>query len=216
LYRTIYIIIEGQTEERFVKDILAEFFLEFRIFFKPILIETSRSPHRKYKGGLVNYNHIRKDINRVLQNGDCHKVTTMIDYYRLPDNFPGKNTLPSGSIYDKVKYLEDCWFSDIGSQKFIPYIQIHEFEALLFSDIKGFEEVFPGRKVNFMNIINRFSNPELINDDPKTAPSKRIENIVASYSKTLHGIDIAEIVGIEKMIEKCPHFKEWIEKLRGS
>jgi len=216
LCRTIYVIVEGQTEEKFVKKILTNFFLEFRIFFKPILIETSRSPHQKYKGGLVNYNHIRKDISKVLQNGDCHKVTTMIDYYRLPDNFPGKGTLPSGNIYDKVKYLEDCWFSDIGNQKFIPYIQIHEFEALLFSDIKGFEEVFPQEKEKFMDIINRFPNPEFINDDPQTTPSRRIGSIVTSYNKKLHGIDIAEIVGIGKMIERCPHFKEWIEKLKGS
>ncbi len=77
---------------------------------------------------------------------------------------------------------------------------------------------FPDKKEEFLDIILRFPNPELINDNPKTAPSKRIESILkpSKYSKPFHGIDIAEIIGIEKMIEKCPHFREWINKLKNS
>ncbi len=216
--RIIYVIVEGQTEEQFIKRILSIYFSKFQIYFKPIIIETSRTPHQKHKGGFVNYNHIKRDIQKVIKNGDCYKVTTLVDFYKIPSNFPGKENIPSGDIYEKVHYLEDCWSNDINDSKFIPYIQIHEFEALLFSDIIGFEEVFPDKKEEFLDIILRFPNPELINDNPKTAPSKRIESILkpSKYSKPFHGIDIAEIIGIEKMIEKCPHFREWINKLKNS
>ena len=214
--RTIYIIVEGDTEEHFVKNILSEYFLPLNIYLKPILIATSRTPHKKYKGGLTSYGKIKRDIERVIRNGDCHRVTTMVDYYRLPDDFPGTKTLPGGDVYTKVKYLETRWKEDIGSYKFIPYIQIHEFEALLFSDIRGFEITFPDKKNEFYEILNRFSNPEEIDDGAETAPSKRIKKIVPGYSKVVDGISIAEETGLEIMLEKCKHFREWIEMLKSS
>lgn len=215
-YKFIYIVVEGQTEEEFIKRILDKYFEKFYIHLTPIIIETSRTPRKKHKGGLTTYLHLKKDILKLLPQSQIYKVSTMIDYYGLPEDFPGINSVPDGDIYQKVKYLEEKFAEDINNPKFIPYIQIHEFEALLFSSIDGFKSIISNLEVinKLQQIIDSYPNPEEINDNPDTHPSKRIENVFPDYNKMLHDIDIIESVGIEVILQKCKHFREWIEKLK--
>ena len=53
-------------------------------------------------------------------------------------------------------------------------------------------------------------SPEEINDDPQTAPSKRILNIFPKYKKVTDGTQIALKVGLEQIRKECPHFDEWM------
>ncbi len=213
--RYIAILVEGRTEEKFIKSILNPFLLNSNIYAHPILLKTTPG----HQGGLPKYIKIRTHVFNLLRSvpNPYSLVTTMFDYYKLPNDFPGKNSIPSGSIYVKVKHIEDAFFNDIGSDNFLPYIQIHEFEALLFASMNGFEKKFPRCADKFREILkNSGNNPELINDlEP---PSKRIISVVREFyskdfRKTLDGLEIAKSVGIENMMENCEHFRKWVYRI---
>ncbi|MFK7799922.1 MAG: DUF4276 family protein [Aureispira sp.] len=213
--KRLIFIVEGQTEQEFVNSVIRPYFLENYNFanINAFCIQTATG----HKGGLVKYNHLQKDIKRSL-SGDVI-VTTFLDFFRIPKTMPNYNlmlTIPTTD--EKIAVLENGIKEDIDSYKFIPYIQKHEFEALLFSDNRGFEGLYEPCIYNkTQTIINAYPNPENINNAPETAPSKRLEKILHDcgerYDKVTEGNLIAEDIGINKMLEKCPRFKAWIETL---
>jgi len=144
-------------------------------------------------------------------------VTTFIDFYALPSDFPGySDDVKVKNSLERVLYLEQKLYEDIGQTNFVPYIQLHEFEALLFISIQGFNYCFGNDMIkirDFEQILSQFPNPEDINDNPLTAPSKRILKIIPNYQKPFQGGMIALENGIEGILKKCPHFATWVEKL---
>ncbi len=196
----IYVLTEGETEEKFVKEILNPYFGDRNIFAQPIPLR-----------GVSKYSIIKKELNTLLRYPNAKLVTTMIDLYGSPSDMPKKSELTQEMNYtQKVEILEEALLEDIdNNSKFIPYYQLHEFEALLFSDVNEFS-LLKRNIIDFENIV-RTKEPEEINDSPHTAPSKRIINIIPNYSKTVHGIILAKKIGLMKMREKCPHFNSWIE-----
>jgi Domain of unknown function (DUF4276) len=60
-----------------------------------------------------------------------------------------------------------------------------------------------------------FSSPEHINDDPLTAPSKRILKCCDGYEKPLHGSLIAIDIGLEAIRQQCQHFNQWLLRLEN-
>ncbi len=117
----------------------------------------------------------------------------------------------------RVTLIEKACFVDINDQRFVPYIQLHELEGLLFSAPNGFNELFPdlpkANKKELLETVNQFPNPELINDQPESAPSKRLERLIPNYTKPLYGGMIALENGFPIIMEKCPRFRNWIETL---
>lgn len=212
--RQILILVEGQTEEQFVKNVLNPYLNNLDIHLTPTIINTKIvKGGNNFKGGISSYEQVKRDISRLVRSSTT-AVTTFIDYYGLPNSFPGSEK--TGSSIDKVIAIEDAFFDDIGAATFIPYVQIHEFEALLFSSLAGFEYNFPEDKrslKSISDIIGSYSNPEDINDNPSTAPSKRLIAIYPQFSKTFHGPLIAIENKLEIVLEKCPHFSEWVQKL---
>ena len=209
--KRIYFIVEGQTEESFVKEILSKYFLQYEIYVYAIKIETSRG----HKGGFVNYAHLKRDVEiRLKQMGNDIIVTTFIDFFRCPE-LPDKDSyIHIKDHHEKVKQMEKVIKDDINDWRFIPYIQLHEFEALLFSSDKGFKEYFSEEEnKELISVINEFNNPEEINSNPEKAPSKRLMKIVTDYDKVIHGNIIALEIGIDGILNKCPRFKHWIEML---
>ena len=71
--------------------------------------------------------------------------------------------------------------------RFIPYIEMHEFEALLFSDADILAEKTGINIVEIKKVIEAYDNPEEINEDPEKAPSKRLEKLKTGYRKVGHG-----------------------------
>ena len=146
-------------------------------------------------------------------------VTSLIDYFRLPGDFPDYEEVTA--LHDVVQIvtgLEAGLKKDIGHPLFLPYIQLHEFEALLFTNIKGFvdvAEISPKKSWIILDeihaILDAYDNPEDINDQPETAPSKRLCAIIPGYEKVLHGFWIAEENGLQSIIEKCPRFRHWLK-----
>ena len=209
--KRIYIIVEGQTEESFVNEILSKYLLQHDIYIFPSKIETSKG----HKGGFVNYNHLKRDVNiRLKQMGNDILVTTFIDFFRCPELPNKERYINIADHHERVTQMEKVISDEIDDWRFIPYIQLHEFEALLFSSDKGFKEYFTNAEyVKLNEIIKEFDNPEDINSDPESAPSKRMMKIVENYNKVIYGNVIALENGIETILSKCPRFRAWVENL---
>lgn len=212
----IKIYVGGQTEETFVRDVLTPYLLSVGVHPTPVLSKTKREKSgRTFKGGLTSYAKVRRDILRLLGDSSAIAVTTMLDFYGLPDDFPGKSSMPTGSPYDRVRYLQDELRKDIANPRFIPFLTLHEFEALLFVDPEEIESAFPDlrRRGLLADETRRFQTPEEIDEGKTTHPAARIKNHIAQYRKPLHGPLIASRIGLVRIRAECPHFNGWIEQL---
>ncbi|MGR3176863.1 MAG: DUF4276 family protein [Candidatus Anammoxibacter sp.] len=209
------VLVEGQTEEAFVKRILNEHLLEFNVSLIPTIISTKRvKSGPDFKGGIVSYDKVRRDILRLLNDTSAVTVTTMFDLYGLPKDFPGHREA-MGLQQNKVKCIEDAFMKDIGHDRFLGYLSLHEFEGLLFSSPSVIAKTLnsPGREQEINRIKNAFSSPEEINDNPNTAPSKRLLAIFPQYNKVFYGSTIAHRIGIKTIRSECQHFHEWLTSL---
>ncbi len=209
--RRLYIIVEGDTEEAFVKKLLAPYLLErHEIFATAILIRTSKTG----RGGFVNYRHLKGDALRLLHEQDGPVVSMLVDFFRCPDT-PGKESWErkQGHLAE-VEERERQIDSDIESPRFVPYIQLHEFEALLFSGDSGFRKRFtPEQAERLSEICAAYPNPEEINSSPERAPSKRLLAIVPNYNKVKDGELLAEELGLALILARCPRFRAWVDRL---
>ena len=214
--RALNILVEGQTEREFVRNLICPHLLKNDISnVRTITIETSPG----FKGGDVRYNaRYKPNIQKLLRGQEDLLVTSLIDYYKLRNDFPNytqSQTLATAE--QKVSLIEKGCYDDINDQRFIPYIQLHEFEGLLFSDRKGFDELFPdlpnANRGELVETVGEFPNPELINDRPQFAPSVRLGRLIPNYEKPLFGNMIALENGFDIIIAKCPRFRKWIETL---
>ncbi|BCW97024.1 MAG: DUF4276 family protein [Fimbriimonadales bacterium] len=214
--KKILLSVEGQTEEEFVLGVLRPHF-EPECYLQPVVLKTSRSPHgQAHKGGVSTYSRIREDVRRLCHDTSAVVVSTMYDFYGLPKDFPGLQRIqPQWSSLQKVEFLESEFKQDIGDARFIPYLSLHEFEALLFSDreqLVSFLKQQGVRKGEVDTLKAVASPPEDI--DSERPPSKRIQSVFAGYQKVLHGILIAQRIGIETMLQQCPHFRQWVDSLQ--
>jgi hypothetical protein len=226
-------IVEGTTEEIFVRDVLEDFLAERYIFVSARRVETSRKQVRNtdhykpgtqdkiYRGGVPNFEKVRRDINRWLIEDNSAYLTTMFDLYKLPDDFPRfDEAMRKSNPYEKVKIIEEGFREEITSSHFIPYIQLHEFEGLLFSNIEVIDEVLrPYQDRSQLEMLreirSQFATPEEINDGRNTAPSIRLLNLYESYNKVVFGSRIAKRIGIDNIRNECKHFDEWLVTLIG-
>jgi hypothetical protein len=217
LIRKGLVLVEGQSEERFVKDVLGPPMLEQDLVLIPTLIVTKvvkSGPN--FKGGVSGYQKIRRDLTKLLGDSSAAVVTTMLDYYALPDDFPGMATRPSGTALIRAQYVETAIMSDLGSPRnFLPYLSLHEFEATLFSCPDELPRTMTDttRRDAFAGVRDAFPTPEDINDRPGHAPSHRIRELFPAYQKVLHGTLTAGRIGLGKIRRECPHFNAWIERL---
>ncbi|MGV7963724.1 DUF4276 family protein [Photorhabdus tasmaniensis] len=207
----INVFVEGQTEETFVRDVLAPYFVAQQIYLTPILAQTSTSQ----KGGITSYGKVKYQITRLCRQDPGAFVTTLIDYYGLPTDFPDYNEQQDNAANERVVKLEQAFANDIGQTNFIPNLLLHEFEALLFCQPEKFADWLDvNAPISVLQTIKaQFDSPEDINNSPQTAPSKRILAIVPNYHKTLHGPLIAGDIGLDTIRSQCPHFNQWLNKL---
>ena len=215
--KKILLFVEGQTEERFCKELLLPFFMGKGIILQPILATTKIvKDGQNFRGGLGPYPKIKKDLCTLLRDTSAIAVSTMLDYYGLPKSFPGRMNPEGPSCLARVRYVEQALSHDISNKKFIPFLTLHEFEGLLFSSPADMAAGLPGSKnleQKFLGICQQFGSPEEINDQPSTAPHQRILNLYPTYQKATFGVTIASRIGVHKMREQCPHFSRWLTKL---
>jgi Domain of unknown function (DUF4276) len=214
-------IVEWHTEEDFVNRVLIPYLSIHGVYASARRVQTSRHGNKIYRGGLLNYKQAKNDILRWLSHDRNAFVTTMFDLYALPEDFPGIELAQSTTdIYERVAAIENALSADINQDKFLPYIQLHEFEALLFSGPEVVDEWMglfgqSGRKGSLDAILGSVKSPEHIDQGRQTAPSKRLKSIYAAYDKVFIGSGACQEIGIQKMRNSCEHFSSWIGKILG-
>jgi hypothetical protein len=226
--RRLLVHVEGETEETFVNEILARHLFDHgysRVSAR--LLGNARQRDRR--GGIRGWNSVRNDIIRHLKSDHDCIATTMIDYYALPQTgekaWPGRARASELPFEQKAVSVQSALHVDISREigeefeksRFIPFVIMHEFEGLLFSDCELFAEGI-GRKelkMQFQEIRNAFNSPEEINDSPTTAPSKRIESLVPGYEKPLLGTLAMLTIGLGPIRNACPHFGQWLSCLEN-
>jgi hypothetical protein len=214
----VYVICEGSTEEQFIKTVLSPFLSSFKTYLSPCLI--GKPGH---KGGNVTYERLKLDVTGFLKRDSGAFCTTMIDYFGLPSDFPGKPVPKNSDATEKAKRIEDSLGEKIRleiderwrPERFIPYVQMHEFEGLLFSDPSAIaSELEVSLHDQLKAVRDKFATPEDIDEGQTTAPSKRIKRIYPAYDKPRHPILIAQRIGINTILDCCLHFKNWVSNLR--
>jgi hypothetical protein len=211
--KRVIIICEGETEREFCKNILAPYFVAKSIFIQSPLI-------KKSMGGVVKWSTLKKEIHTYLHE-DGVFVTMLIDYYGLYSKYTFPNWEDGEKIADKNKrmaFLETAMKHDIRAavqHRFLPYLQLHEFEGLLFNDIQVFYDQVPKNelvgKAELLKTFQDYDNPEMINNSKETSPSHRLKRIIEGYNKTLYGHYFAEAIGLEKIRNKSPRFNNWLK-----
>lgn len=222
--------VEGQTEETFVNELLAPHLLQ-RGYSTVSARLIGNARLRERRGGIKAWSAVKEDICRHLQSDKGSIATTMVDYYALPASgikaWPGRAEANAKTHADKAATVEAALAHDLlrtltltlpnASQRFVPFVVLHEFEALLFSDCTAFANGIsrPDLSADFQRIRDGFTTPENINDSPMTAPSKRVEALIPGYEKPLLGVLAALEIGLEKMRQECPHFADWVRRLEA-
>ena len=207
-------LVEGDTEETFVNRVLRSHL--FPLGINPHALKLGKPGHYS---GIVEYPRGCGDILNALRADAASYCTTMLDYYGMPNSWSGR-----AAAAGQPDVIEQAILADITAEmgagfdprRFIPYVQMHEFEALLFSDPKALAERLNSvDESQVRRIRDQFATPEEINDDQQTAPSKRIAQLSPGYAKVLDGILIAQNIGLDTMRAECLHFNEWIRKLEA-
>jgi hypothetical protein len=221
-YIRINIIAEGQTEMEFSKNVLNKFFIPQGIIVDSRCVQTAKSKLKTFRGGLLNYEKAKADIWRWIKeekNSEPY-FSTMFDLYALPHDFPNfEASLKIADPYDRVAFLEKSLKEDIGYYKFIPYIQLHEFEALLLANPDSLLLEYPDKANEIAQlkqiVVDHDNNPEKVNTGEETAPSKRIIKLIPAYkgNKVTVGAYLPSIDDLQAAQQNCKHFSEWINQI---
>jgi hypothetical protein len=216
----VNVVVEGPTEESFIKNVLAPSLWIHGVYVEPIVLGVPG-----HKGGNVNYARVKKDVLLQLKQDKTVYVSTMFDLYGLGHGFPGTDQALNIDGSRRAAQIENSVHQDIFAAvpdlrpdiRFLPYIQVHEYEGLLFSDTVAFAKALGREQLSrsFGAIREAFTTPEDINDNPNTAPSKRVQAIYPPYRKVIEGTIAAQTVGISAMRNECPRFANWVSRLEG-
>lgn len=221
----VYVVVEGSTEQTFVRDVLAPAMSRQGVYLYPARIGGS-----SHKGGNIRFDRARIDIRNFLRQRHDTYVSTMFDYFRIDADWPGRaevcRRVKSGMALragEKAMILEAATQKAIGEacpdsdaeKRFVPYIEMHEFEALLFSDVRILAEKADIDISALDRLLEEYGEPEEINDNPQKAPARQIMTLNHSYRKAAMGKAIAQAIGIPTLRKKCIHFHEWVVRLEG-
>ncbi|MBL8203938.1 MAG: DUF4276 family protein [Blastocatellia bacterium] len=211
----VLVLVEGQTEELFVKRILTPYLLPFNVFPQATIIHTRKvQDAADFKGGRVSWGKVNPVLKQLLNDRNAALVTTFFDYYGLHKDFPKPE---AGDCYQKVLELEAWVAQKVKDERLFPYFSLHEFEAMMF--VRPEELATQTDRQDMLTELQAVkaqrSSPEEINDHPDTAPSRRIKKLIPDYKKTGHGISIIQNVGLDAIRAECPHFNKWLTKLES-
>ncbi len=218
-YAEVVVLVEGPTEQQFVKQLLTPYLAQRGVYLTPIILDKPGE-----KGGDVKFARAKNDIEKHLKQRQDTCVTMLVDYYGIRSDWPGyseskkqaehtrKAQIMNQATHDEVKKLFPNHHSDL---RFIPYVSMYELEALYFSDPALLAEKLGVQQRNIEEILDECGEPEKINDHATTAPSKRVGKLSNRFKKTSTGIAIAKAIGIPKMREACPLFNTWVTTLEN-
>jgi hypothetical protein len=216
----VLILVEGQTEQTFVEEVLAP-----ALGLKGIEVRPKVIGKPGHKGGVGEWQRAKREIMALLKQSRNSFCTTMFDYYGMPDSWPGRTSARFVPPSQRASRVEAAIHEEVSAEmgesfdarRFIPYLEMHEFEAMLFSDCSALAEAVgrPDMNCEFQKIADEFGSPEEIDDDPMDAPSKRIEKVIPGFRKRHTGNLAARKMGLPCIRTKCPHFDQWVRKLEA-
>lgn len=220
--REIIVFAEGPSDEQFLKRVVAPSLRHLNLFLKPQTLNTSKD----VKGGAVTFDRLKFNARNTLRQKPDAVLTTFIDLYALDTSFPAFDEANNGAdVYMRLHTLETALANAIVEHvgcrldRFIPHIQPHEFEGLLFSDVDALVRTVPNWSTHLnqlKKIRDSFESPEHINNGYETAPSRRLTGMMnPKYGKTMHGPLAAEHITLPTIERECRHFREWINRLRA-
>jgi hypothetical protein len=225
----ILLHVEGETEETFVNEILRPH-LCTRGYIQVSARLMGNARQRDRRGGIRPWRTVKEDILAHLKEDAHCLVGCMVDYYALPQTgeraWPGREAAGKVPFHEKAAMIQTALLAEVAAEmgrsfdrrRFLPYVMMHEFEALLFSDCERFAKGIgrPELALQFQQIRDGFGTPEEINDSPASAPSKRVQDLVPGYEKPLMGTLAVLEIGLEAISTECPHFRSWLELLERS
>lgn len=209
--KRLYVVAEGLTEVQFVSRILAPYIGSRSNWHVAV-----RAPNLR---GHYTYERLKKEVKLLMASpGGSTMVTTMIDLFKLPNDFPAREQhWNNPEPLQRVQSLEHSLADDIADSRFHPYLQLHEFEALLLFDIEVLAMQHPNRTRVLRDLARRlrkqFSTPEHVNQ--RHPPSYRIRAVVPEYQKVRDGVITAERITLDRLRKQCPHFGQWIHRLES-
>jgi len=215
----LLILVEGQSEEVFVKRTLTPWLADYGVFVQPpIILWTKRYPAGGgYRGGASSWLQIQKNLRPLTQDSDAW-LTTLIDFYGLPDDVPGyAHALGPGNPHDKVVALQEQVQAAVNHPRFIPFFALHEFEAWAFCapDVVAEHFAMPELVSQVELAARSAGGAELINHGVATHPKARLKQMAMQYKETSDGPTLLAKIGLPAIRAACPHFASWLNRLEA-
>jgi len=220
--KRLYLTVEGQTEAAFAMSVLQPHLASYNVYLHPPRFTGlhKRRRGRIPRGGVLNtFGHALSDMRNWLKEDRSREArfSMMVDLYSLPPDYPGYDSgmsEPTGRL--QAIALQQALAAEINDARFLPYLQVHEFEALVLSDpqrIATVYEIAPAELAGLCRDCNQFASPEDIDHGPQTHPKQRIKNRVPQYDENVAGPLLAESIGLANLRNVCPHFGDWLTRL---
>mgnify|MGYP003592145528 CR=1 FL=1 len=219
---TLLILCEGQSEEMFVKRVLTPHLVQKNIYPIATIINTKKTNYgANHKGGIATWGKVNMDLKELLKNSHAW-VTTLIDFYALPEDSPKPEQMPSANTIEVVQSTQQAIKNDAQNRgqnidRFIPFLSLHELEAWVFSDVSTLCEHFQCTsytKSQIQDLLHSVhGNPESINHGAETHPKKRLQKWFQGYSEKADSVTLLEKIGIEQIRSSCPHFNNWLTQI---
>ena len=215
----VYMVVEGTTEQFFVDRVLAPYCAMRSVYLHPTQV-----PKKGQKGGDVRFARVKTCLGNFLKQRRDTRVATFFDYYGLKE-WPSLDVVRSAqrlTAVDIAKKLNDSAIQELCREfpeldvanRFVPFIAVHEFEALLFSDASLLASSLGIDAARIDETLRVYGSPEAINTRPDKIPSRQIASWLSGrYVKTVQGVTIADKIGIDKMRSACPNFDDWLNRL---
>ena len=216
LMNRIVFIVEGDTEIQFVENQIIPYLQEKCGYHTPMNAQKITTNKKKNcKGGNVGIEYLRNEIRKIAASGDTF-ITTLLDFFRLPNDFPNYTT-DKTKVTEIEQGLTATMTHIVSHNRFLPYIQLHEVEALMFIKVEGFELFIDEdrQRQELQNIIAQYPNPEDINGGSATAPSKRLEKIFPTYNKVAYSGLVFDELSIDEIRNKCHRFNSWLNNIEN-
>ncbi len=223
MIKILNVLCEGKSELSFVAKVLRPYLQPYDIIARPTLLLTNRKLDAR--GGMLDYKQVKRDLSYLIRSAkdtdyEQNFFTTMFDLYALSPDFPGFQN-GNADCYGLVKNIEMAFATDINCYRFIPYIELHEFETLVLCNLEAIKGEYPLASKSIDKLNNEwrkqyYNQAELVNTHWETAPSRRIIEALGNkyrYNKPKMGVIATSQKGIDSLRNECPHFNQWIAQL---
>jgi hypothetical protein len=220
----VCVFVEGSSEEQFFDAVIKPYVMDVN---PRIELMWSMSVGGVGKLESQKYTKLRRIIEPQICTDNSAIYTTMFDYYAFPkDSIPNFTFTHYPNSYNMVVEREMAFRSAILSEsklasfrdriEFHPHLMFHEYETLMYCNLDQLVLLRDSTDAKIRKLKSDtmgFENIEFINDSPQTAPSKRIIEVIPSYEfqKTSNALSVMKAIGLEDMLDKCQHFKRWID-----